>query len=195
MEFCLFYGHFSASVLLDVEAQGGRQESGSQAFCHPCASSTDSYGETHGSSHPSQPPLPPEHEGSNGRTPVTTEVCFCLWRAPCLVHATTVRAAARRRRERRLRSWLKHERRSVAMVLSEYKQPTRPTITTTTTPPTEPTATKQTQGRSRRRRRGRRRHTTHHLPTSLSSRLPKAPTRNNNKQCSKDTLQGIGPLH
>ena len=29
--------------------------------------------------------------------------------------------AARRRRERRLRSWLKHERQSVAMALSEYK--------------------------------------------------------------------------
>ena len=31
--------------------------------------------------------------------------------------------AARRRRERRLRSWLKHERQSVAMALSEYKHP------------------------------------------------------------------------
>ena len=95
---------------------------------------------THHTAPPLLPFLPP-----SSLLPETTEVCFSLRRrhpgttvqgvaTPVCDPVSVVcsagammgarddgEGAARRRRERRLRSWLKHERQSVAMSLSEYK--------------------------------------------------------------------------
>ena len=80
----------------------------------------------------SAPPPPPPPQGVSVQkccTPVATlaRTCFCEskpWRVASLMmaergDAAGVTSSARRRRERRLRSWAKHERLSVAVALAE----------------------------------------------------------------------------
>ena len=61
------------------------------------------------------PPPPPEHVHSNGGTAVPTEG-FCVQRMDAM--AADRVGAAKRRRERRLRQFLRHERLSVALALA-----------------------------------------------------------------------------
>ena len=69
------------------------------------------------------PPPPPEHEGSRVDTAVVDPVFICLQRLIRMMAGGDLdgEGAARRRRERHLRSWLRHERQSVAMALAEFK--------------------------------------------------------------------------
>ena len=66
---------------------------------------------------PQPQPPPPEHEGPNGRTPVSTEVS--LSPAVAMDHGERATGAAQRRRERRLRAWQRHVRTAVQLVLAE----------------------------------------------------------------------------
>ena len=91
----------------------GRRESGSQAFCHPDSKQAAVWrGQTRHRSKTSAPPPPP---------PKAQPGCS-VFVVPFLSSADVAHAesAAKRRRERRLRAMLRHERWSVAMALAEF---------------------------------------------------------------------------
>ena len=123
----------------------GRRESDSQVTCHPIHCMTAVWhGQTRYTSTTSAPPPPPPHLSpprlppshhhqvslsKKSCTSVATlaRICVCEskpWRVASLMMAARDDAAGgtsstRQRRERRLRSWAKHERLSVAMALAE----------------------------------------------------------------------------
>ena len=72
----------------------------------------------------------PHHHHHNHHTVVFLRSAFCVNLAKTLAVAMSERdGAAKRRRERRLRSWAKHERQTVAMALAEalhHSAPRRP---------------------------------------------------------------------
>ena len=120
----------------DPRHQGGEGVAGtpgacSQVFCHPIrCMSVMRYRQryvinTQSELQPPQPPQPPQEPRStrfffahsSGATSFVVSLAASQMMAGGEVDGE---GAARRRRQRRLRSWLKHERQSVAMALAEY---------------------------------------------------------------------------